>query len=91
MMKFLKSYGLGIALFALFVGSWLIQYLTHDESLAKFWNSTMENWQSEFLQLMTFVILARWLQFKDSPQSRDGSDRMEAKIDELLRKGDSER
>ncbi len=43
-----------------------------------------ENAQSEFLQLFTFVVLATYLIHRDSPQSRDSDDRMEAKIDTLL-------
>ena len=50
----------------------------------EFWNSflasTLENWQSEFLQLASFVILATYLIHRDSPQSRDGDDEMAADI-----------
>lgn len=47
--------------------------------------TTAENWQSEFLQLATMVVLTRWLIFRGSPQSKDGSERLEAKVDQLLR------
>jgi hypothetical protein len=43
----------------------------------------MENWQSEFLQLLCQVGLLTWLLFKGSPQSRDQADRMERKLDEI--------
>ena len=33
--------------------------------------STMENWQSEFLQLLTFVVLTSFLNHKGSPESKD--------------------
>jgi hypothetical protein len=39
-----------------------------------FWASTLENWQSEFLQLLTFVVLSTFLLHRNSPQSRDGDD-----------------
>lgn len=49
-----------------------------------FWNaflsSVFENWQSEFLQLASFVILATYFIHRGSPQSRDGSDEMSADI-----------
>src|SRR5918998_5443015 len=38
------------------------------------WNwsrATFENWQSEFLQLLTFVILTSFLIFKGSPESKE--------------------
>ncbi len=46
--------------------------------------ATFENWQSEFLQLLTFVILSAFLIHRGSQQSKDGMDRLEAKIDRLL-------
>jgi hypothetical protein len=46
---------------------------------------TFQNWQSEFLQLAAFVVLTVWLVHKDSPESRDSTDRMERKIDEIKR------
>jgi hypothetical protein len=49
---------------------------------------TLENWQSEFLQLIWQVGGLAFLLFVGSPQSREGHDRIEAKIDELLRKAD---
>lgn len=52
----------------------------------QFFTATFENWQSEFLQLFTFVVLSKYFLFRDSPQSREGSDRIESKIDKLLRK-----
>jgi hypothetical protein len=58
--------------------------------------ATMENWQSEFLQLLAFVVLTSFLIFKGSPESRDGQDemmaaidRIEQRVDELSRPGRS--
>jgi len=71
------------------------EYLTHQEEhnapaktadfINEFLSRTFENWQSEFLQLFTFVVLATYLIHKNSPQSRDGDDRMEAKLDKILK------
>src|SRR5688572_31229632 len=44
--------------------------------LHSFLASTFENWQSEFLQLLTFVVLATYLIHRGSPQSRDTEDEM---------------
>jgi hypothetical protein len=49
---------------------------------------TLENWQSEFLQLLWQVGGLALLLYVGSPQSKEGDDRMEAKIDEILRKID---
>jgi hypothetical protein len=51
---------------------------------------TLENWQSEFLQLLWQVGGLAFLLFLGSPQSKEGSDRMEAKLDEILRAVDPE-
>lgn len=48
-----------------------------------FWQSTFENWQSEFLQLLSFVVLATYLVHRDSPQSRDGDDAMKEQLDRI--------
>jgi len=45
---------------------------------------TYENWQSEFLQLQWQVGGLAFFLFLGSPQSREGSDRLEAKIDVIL-------
>jgi hypothetical protein len=46
---------------------------------------TMENWQSEFLQLMWQVGGLSFLLFLGSPQSKESGERMEAKIDVLIK------
>lgn len=45
---------------------------------------TLENWQSEFLQLIWQVAGLAILLHVGSPQSKEGDDRMEAKIDAIL-------
>ena len=47
---------------------------------------TFENWQSEFLQLMWQVIGLAYFLYIGSPASKENDDRMEAKIDALLRR-----
>lgn len=52
----------------------------------EFFTATFENWQSEFLQLLTFVVLTAYLIHKNSAESRDSTDRIERKIDKVLEK-----
>jgi hypothetical protein len=42
-----------------------------------FLQSTLENWQSEFLQLFSFVVMSALLIHKGSAESKDSDDRME--------------
>jgi hypothetical protein len=53
---------------------------------------TFENWQSEFLQLLWQVVGLAYFLYIGSPSSKENDDRLEAKIDELLRMqaGDAE-
>ena len=51
-----------------------------------FWEATLENWQSEFLQLATFTIAAAYLVYKGSSESPDSDERIEQKLDALLEK-----
>ena len=89
-----------LALFLLtWVGHFVVQWFefrdeqqTHDEGAVfwssefwvTFWQATLENWQSEFLQVGSFVIAASYLVWKGSSESPDGDERLEAKIDALL-------
>jgi len=43
----------------------------------EFWTATLENWQSEFLQLFTFVVLTSFLMHRGSPESKDSDEKME--------------
>jgi hypothetical protein len=45
---------------------------------------TLENWQSEFLQLIWQVAGLTYLLYVGSPQSREGDERREAKLDAIL-------
>ncbi len=63
---------------------------THGEAfdLAQFWpaffSSTFENWQSEFLQLVWQAAGLAMFFFWGSSQSKEGNERLEAKVDRLL-------
>jgi hypothetical protein len=51
---------------------------------------TMENWQSEFMQLIWQVVGLSLLWYIGSSQSKEADDRLEEKIDLLIRRLDSE-
>jgi hypothetical protein len=99
MKRLRKDYGLGIAyvllflvtlgLHALFV--WLCSlYATEDAVpwLLLWQRGLWENIQSENYQIGLFIILSAYLVYKGSPQSKDGSERQERKLDDLTRKVD---
>ena len=64
------------------------QPIQTSEYLVEMMRDTLENWQSEFLQLLWQVGGLAFLLYVGSPQSKEGDDRMEAKIDEILRRVD---
>lgn len=53
---------------------------TAGDFVSSFSQSTLENWQSEFLQLFAFVSLAALYVHKGSAESKDSDDRMEASL-----------
>ena len=92
-----REFGLGLALTALFFGTWIAQGISEwqvftDEQRAhgepvtagdfftSFAQSTLENWQSEFLQLFAFVVLAAMYIHKGSGESKDGTEKLEASL-----------
>jgi hypothetical protein len=56
--------------------------------LNEFFSTTFENWQSEFLQLLTFVILTSFLIHRGSHESKDEDQKMEKMLKEITRKID---
>jgi hypothetical protein len=52
--------------------------------LPHFFSSTLENWQSEFLQLIWQAVGLALFFLWGSSQSRESDERMEAKLDRLL-------
>lgn len=85
-----------------FVGHWIFGWFAFAEEqsahgqvpqlnpyLVQMTRDTLENWQSEFLQLLWQVGGLAFLLFVGSPQSKEGTDRVEAKIDEILKRVDA--
>lgn len=48
--------------------------------ISAFAQSTLENWQSEFLQLFSFVTLAALYVHKGSAESKDGEEKLQASL-----------
>jgi len=48
--------------------------------ISEFAQSTLENWQSEFLQLFAFVVLAALYIHKGSAESKDSDEKVEAAL-----------
>jgi hypothetical protein len=59
--------------------SWDGEAVKAGDSFAVFAQSTLENWQSEFLQLFAFVVLAALYIHKGSAESKD-AETMEASL-----------
>jgi len=85
------------------VGHWLFGWFAYVEEqrsqsqppivsgyLIQMGRDTLENWQSEFLQLLWQVGGLAYLLYIGSPQSKEGDDRKEEKLDEILRRLDPE-
>jgi hypothetical protein len=53
--------------------------------LVEMGRDTFENWQSEFLQLLWQVVGLAYFLYVGSPSSKENDDRVEMKIDVLLR------
>lgn len=100
--KWTKAYSFAIVTGALFLVSWIGQFIFQSIAVANdakehgqsfswgdFWPqflaSTFENWQSEFLQLVWQAAGLALFYFWGSSQSREGNDRMEEKLNTLLR------
>ena len=56
-----------------------------NEYLTQMGRDTFENWQSEFLQLLWQVLGLAYFLYIGSPASKENDDRMEAKLDAVLR------
>lgn len=91
---------LGLFLFSL-AGHWIFGWYAYvDEQaalgrppetngyLVEMMRDTLENWQSEFLQLIWQVGGLALFLYLGSPQSKEGDDRIEAKVEAILRRVD---
>jgi NTP pyrophosphatase (non-canonical NTP hydrolase) len=69
--------------------NWANEQTEHNQPLEvgdvlwQFWTSTLENWQSEFLQLLTFVVLTSFLIHRNSPESKDSDDEMQQALNRI--------
>lgn len=61
------------------------------EYMVEMARDTFENWQSEFLQLIWQVVGLAYFLYVGSPASKENDDRMEAKLDALMRMTGHER
>lgn len=61
------------------------QPVVFSEYAAQMLRDTFENWQSEFLQLIWQVAGLAFLLYTGSPQSKEGDQRIEEKLDWLIR------
>jgi hypothetical protein len=59
--------------------------------LVAFGQSTLENWQSEFLQLFSFVVVSAVLIHRGSAESKDGDERIERQLKEIIARLDAMR
>jgi hypothetical protein len=53
---------------------------TIGDFVSEFGQATLENWQSEFLQLFAFVVLAALYVHKGSAESKEGDEKLEASL-----------
>ena len=65
------------------------QLLGSDGYVYPWLKTTLENWQSEWLQLLTFVILTAFLIHKGSHESKDSDEEMQATLERIEQKLDS--
>ncbi len=94
MKRIWRDYSLGIVYLGIWLlslalhvhGEWWASQYPHDAVPwgIEWWVHFWENIQSEYHQVGAFVLLSKYLIFRGSGQSKDGDDRMEAKIDTLL-------
>jgi uncharacterized membrane protein YhaH (DUF805 family) len=69
--------------------NWANEQQDHNQPLQvgsflwQFWESTLENWQSEFLQLFSFVVLASLFIHKGSAESKDSDEQMQQSLDRI--------
>lgn len=93
---------LALFLFSLF-GHWMFAWYAYQEEqyahnqpvevknyIIETSRDTLENWQSEFLQLIWQVAGLAFLLYIGSPQSKEGDDRKEAKLDAILKAVDKQ-
>ena len=69
--------------------NWAHEQMDHGQPLQvgsflwQFWESTLENWQSEFLQLFCFVVLSALFIHRGSAESKDSDEQMQRSLDRI--------
>ena len=88
--RLLRDYSLSLVLAALFAASWagqaVVQIAVVGDTAAEFWAATLENWQSEFLQVLAFVALTAVFVHRGSAESKDSDDEIKARLDAIERR-----
>ncbi len=56
--------------------------------LPAFLSATFENWQSEFLQLFSMIVLTSFLVHKGAPESKDSEEKTEAALSRIEKRLD---
>jgi hypothetical protein len=90
----LGPYGLGIVFLVLWLANWagyaVTEYAVNERYpphevpwLLEFANGTLENTQSEMLQVLSMIVFTAFFVFRDSAESRDSDDRMQAQVDRI--------
>ena len=90
-MSIWRKYAYGwvtLGFFLLSLAGYFILGLADGKGWLELWAGFFENIQSEMAQLLWQVGGLAFLLFLGSPQSKEGHDRIEAKIDEILRRVD---
>ena len=107
MKKYGFAWATGAFFLVSLVGHWVFGWFAHvsdatehlqapavRDYLIEMGRDTLENWPSEFLQLVWQVVGLTLLYYAGSPQSRGDDERIESKLDVILRKlapGEAER
>lgn len=104
MKRYAYAWITGLFFLVSIVGHWIFGWFAYvDEAqqhgsapevasyLIEMGRDTLENWQSEFLQLLWQVVGLAYFLYVGSPASKENDDRLEAKVDELLRIAGSDR
>ncbi len=97
MNRHLRRWGAVYLLFLLFLGSWIGQFFAQmwefkqerpgaslNNFLPKFFASTLENWQSEWLQLVVQAALLLGMKHLIFRADAEDEERLETKLDRLL-------
>lgn len=89
MSRHLRRWGAAYILLVLFLGSWAGQLVAMlptigEQGWSEFWSATLENWQSEFLQLLVQAVMVVGLAGRLFAVSKDDVHRLERKVDALL-------